>query len=65
MVCVELRDLAAIARAIETGVEARMRVVERARVDVDRAVHRASRPVVERPVGVADVVLTSRDDEKC
>jgi len=55
-VVVELEHLAAVARAIEAGVDARV-VDPRVRVDVDRAMDLAIVPVVERGVGLADVVV--------
>jgi len=59
---VELEHLAPVARAIEPGVDTRV-VDPRVRVDIDRAMDLAIVPVVERGVGLADVVV-ARDQQQ-
>ena len=54
------RDLAAVARAIEAGVDAGDAGVG-AGVEVDRAVHGPSVAVVERAADGADLVVTGRE----
>ena len=55
-VVVELEHLAAVARAIEAGVDARV-TDPRVAIDIDRAMDLAPVPVVERRVSLPDVVV--------